>query len=45
MKWGYVDLSLDNPTTANRKALNHDRLFDQCEQDEELLMDVDGYGQ
>jgi hypothetical protein len=40
-----VDLSLDNPATTNRKALNHVRLFDQSDQDEELLMDVDESGQ
>jgi hypothetical protein len=36
-----VDLSLDNPATANRKALKRDTLFRHPDQDEELLMDVD----
>jgi hypothetical protein len=40
-----VDLSLDNPATTDRKALNHDTLFDHPDQNEELLMDVDESGQ
>jgi hypothetical protein len=40
-----VDLSLDNPAIANRKALNRVGLFDHPHQDEELLMDVDESGQ